>query len=221
MAKIVTYCNQKGGVGKTTSAVTFAVDLQRRGHSVLMFDADPQLSAYNWAGASQETDGFPVEIRVLENNAKFISKELKKYFDSYDYIIIDSPPNLENGILRRCLLISDAYVLSFIPKSLELSALPPIKAYIEDVDIMRSEIDSYPLKGGLFYNMVNNTRLVKAVIDVVESDKLFPVFNTRIRTSTLVPESQLLGLTIFEMGAKGKKLQEDFTALTDEIIELI
>ncbi len=221
MAKIVTYCNQKGGVGKTTSAVTFAVDLQRRGYSVIMFDADPQLSAYNWAEACQEDDGFPIEIKVLANNAKLISKELKKYFDSYDYIIIDSPPNLENGILRRCLLISDAYVLSFIPKSLELSALPPIKAYIEDVDIMRSEIDSCPLKGGLFYNMVNNTRLIKAVIDVVESDNLFPIFNTRIRTSTLIPESQLLGLTIFEMGARGKNLQEDFKALTDEIIELI
>jgi chromosome partitioning protein len=220
VAKIITFCNQKGGVGKTTSAITFAADLQRRGHSVLMYDADPQLSAYNLGEVSQEGDGFPIEIKILDNNAKFISKELKKNFDSYDYIVIDSPPALENGILRRCLLISDAYVLSFIPKSLELAALPPIKAYIEDVDIMRSEMGVEALSGGLFYNMTNKTRVVKAVIEVVKSDDLFPIFNTSIGTSTLIPESQLLGLTIFDMGARASKLQKDYESLTNEIIAL-
>jgi chromosome partitioning protein len=49
-AKIVSLVNQKGGVGKTTTAVSLAVALARRGQRVLLIDLDPQANATSALG---------------------------------------------------------------------------------------------------------------------------------------------------------------------------
>ena len=52
--KIITIGNEKGGVGKTTTAVTLAVGLARRGQRVLIIDGDPQGHATRAVGYNKE-----------------------------------------------------------------------------------------------------------------------------------------------------------------------
>ena len=54
MAKIVSFSNQKGGVGKTTSCVNIAAQIAKKGKKVLMIDMDPQGNATSGLGIAKK-----------------------------------------------------------------------------------------------------------------------------------------------------------------------
>lgn len=85
MSKIIALANQKGGVGKTTSAVNIAASLGVLGYKTLLTDLDPQGSATSSLGISKKSLRFTV-ADLLIGGCRAQDAILETRFDNLDVL---------------------------------------------------------------------------------------------------------------------------------------
>lgn len=97
--KVVSICNQKGGVGKSTTAINLAVGLANQGNRVLLIDFDPQANTTSFFF----NQIFDKGISDLLEDPKDVEQVIQKTdYDNLDLI----PTSLELSVTERSLLVS-------------------------------------------------------------------------------------------------------------------
>lgn len=116
---IITFANQKGGVGKTTLCALFASYLVSKGHSVAVFDTDPQQSIVKKrASDSAAYAGMPLPYNIypfsLTNEQALLSLigNLRNA-GSADFVLFDSAGSLTDQALLALFANSDYLLTPF------------------------------------------------------------------------------------------------------------
>ena len=248
MGRIIAIANQKGGVGKTTTALALATGLLNRGRRVLLVDMDPQANAtdnymakIDGAGTlydmliHDETDviqttpigdivaGDPLlkdAVKQLEGvSAPFkLRKGLDKIKDQYDYIVLDTPPTL-SVLLTNALTAADYVIVPLTADRFGLQGLVQFKETVADV----REYTNPKLKvaGLLLIKYNSRANLARAAAEELPTYAEIldtKVFDTKIRESIKAREAQAARQSLFEW-APESTTAEDYNQFVDELIK--
>lgn len=140
---IVTFANQKGGVGKTTLCVTFANYLVAKGVRVVIIDCDFQHSILKCRKADLKKYGeelVPYEIWAYEPDSKEAMTSLieKLHNDpELDVVLMDSPGSLHAEGLVPMFVNSDIIV---VPFHYDLVTIPSTASFLLFLDRLRQAV---------------------------------------------------------------------------------
>lgn len=212
---IITVANQKGGCGKTTVAMSLAGTYGLRGKKVLVVDADLQGTATRWAGSAPDEMPFPAAVMGLAAVGGKLHREVKKYIDDYDVIVIDCPPAVDSNAPQSALLISDVAIVPVVPSPADLWAARGIKQIIEHAaDINES------LRPVMVANMVPRTALGRDALSTLE-DFGIALARSTLGQRTAYREAVLYGCPVQSLGSKARNAADEIDALADEIWSLM
>lgn len=211
MCLIVTIANQKGGAGKTTVTMGLAGTLGLRGHRVLVVDADLQATASRWACAADEDKPFPAAVTGLAAAGRKLHREVQKFVENYDYVLIDTPPAMESAAPQSALLVSDMVLVPVIPSPADLWATQGILTVIENARVV-----NYSLKALLVPNMVPHTVLGREALEAL-TDFGLEVSMASLGQRTAYREAAIEGTTIQALGHRARQAANELEGLCDQV----
>ena len=119
--QVIAVVAEKGGVGKTTLALTLAVAAVQAGRKVAVFDLDPQATAAQWT--DRRDNEFPWVVATLATRLYAAMANAKG--QGVDFVVIDTPPHAGTDAVEAARR-SDLVLVPVEPHLYTLETLPKL-----------------------------------------------------------------------------------------------
>ena len=237
-ATIITIANNKGGCGKTATALALSADMARRGYSVLIVDIDGQANtslslripaeaadafsllrgqggepaelAPNLYGIRSTDDMNDAEHLYGMGNGTAIRRMLQPFAGRFDYIIIDTAPDLHRPTLNA-IMAADYILIPLQASFLALQGMAKMDSVLQR--LCRREVC------GIAVTMYDGRKtLHRQMLEAAQQRYGAAVFPTQVRSCIAVAEAGACGRTLYDY-APNCTAAQDYAQITAEVIE--
>lgn len=188
MAWMIAVAALKGGVGKSTVALTLATTLHAAKHRVLVADCDPQGTCRAWAArAADEGHEGPAVVAL---DGRQLRRDLERVAAGVDVVIVDTPPRL-GADARAAMLVADLVLLPTTPGAADLWALQETIAVLAEVRAMRD------VRAAVVLNRLDRTTLARLAREAA-AELDVPTLSATLGARVAFGEAILAGLGVVQ-----------------------
>lgn len=224
---IISVINQKGGVGKTTTAVSLASRFAKMEKKTLIVDLDPQANATVSLSLFPQEEPFKIErvsdyLNILPSSPKLSFLEASIAVDyvrkmligsEEEFIIIDSPPVLNNLSINA---VSAAEFLIIPVLSGDFYSLIGLKDIFSTIHSVNPDAEYKVLLTNVNERLAITAHFIKKLSESVGKDN---IFSSCVRIDSKLKEAPFAGMPI-DLYAQNSKGSLDYGDLALEILNL-
>lgn len=210
---IITIGHTKGGVGKSTLAINIAIARALQGRDVLLIDGDRQGSALSSIALRSQSGQTPAIACAAYHDGPTLRAQVQQQAPKYDDVIIDAGGR-DSSALRGALLVSDAVVVPFQPRTYDVWALEDIAKIITEAQEVREG-----LKAKAVLNCADTAANSTANRDAIEAIEGMPFdyIDAPICRRNSVSFAAAQGLSVHEFKPRDRKAIAEIEALVAKL----
>ncbi|MBD2778632.1 AAA family ATPase [Iningainema tapete] len=210
---VIAFINQKGGCGKSTSAVHFAYWLAKKSQKVSFVDADAQRSSSLWLESMEST----IPVTVVQSPDDLL-EQIPQLTLECDHLIVDGPAGLQEST-RAILFRADLAIVPCQPTGLDLRSASDSVRLIKQAQSVRNG----PPKAALFISRaVKGTKLLDEAIALLKQTKEVAMLNCVIHQRQIIADSSGQSATVWDLpGRSATESAREYEQLFKEILRIL
>lgn len=211
---IIALINQKGGCGKSTTAVHFTYWLAtKKNKKVLLVDADAQQSSSEWLSGMEVA----VPYKVVQTPDDLL-EQIPELAGQYSLVIVDGPASLAEAT-RAILFRADLAIVPVQPTGVDLRSASDAMRLIRQAQSVRG---GSPDAAVFLSRAVKGTKLKDEAIALLSKTPEVSLLKTVIHQKQAIADTSGQSATVWDFpSARAKESVQEYERLFKEILSML